>query len=160
MLAVVPRSAARPLRFRSPGRHFAPPAYLIAAGLLLVSAYTHVFNGYQLFASVLDYRLLPAPLALLVAAILPSAQLTVGVSILFVSAYRRAALLLSALLFSTFLGAQLSAYFRGLDISCGCFGNDGTQIGWRSIAFPGAGLAGNVALTVVTAKVVSRNATP
>ena len=118
----------------------APPARVVVAGLLLVSASAHVFNGYQLYASVLDYRLLPASVATMVAAVLPFAQLAVGVSILFVPIYRRAALLLAAVLFSAFLFAQTSAYERGLDISCGCFGGDGSQIGWRSIAIPGLGL--------------------
>ena len=146
MLALQAPRAAQLLRLRP---LIILPAHWVAAGLLLASAYTHVFNGYHLFASVLDYRLLPTPLAVVVAAALPYAQLTLGVAILFVPSHRRAALYLSTIVFSMFLTAQLSAYFRGLDISCGCFGRDDTRIGWRSIAFPAAGLfASLLALTV------------
>jgi len=112
----------------------------VVAGMLLVSATTHVFNGYQLFGDVLDYRLLPDALARFVAATLPYAQLTLGVSILFIPSNRRAAMQVSAVLFVVFLVAQSSAYYRNLDISCGCFGREDARIGWRSLAVPCIGL--------------------
>jgi prepilin-type N-terminal cleavage/methylation domain-containing protein/prepilin-type processing-associated H-X9-DG protein len=108
--------------------------------MLLVAAATHIFNSYQLLASILDYRLIPTALAVPVAAVLPYAQLTVGVALLFVPAYRRTALVFAALLFVVFLTAQLTAFVRGLDIGCGCFGGYDTRIGWHSLALAGAGV--------------------
>jgi hypothetical protein len=115
-------------------------ARLFVAGLLLVSASSHLFNGYQLFASVLNYQLVPTALAIPTAMLLPYAQLTLGVALFFVPSCRRAALALSLLLFSLFLLAQFSAYHRDLDISCGCFGTSGSRIGWQSLSIAAAGL--------------------
>jgi prepilin-type processing-associated H-X9-DG protein len=108
--------------------------------MLLIAAATHIFNSYQLLNSILDYRLLSTALAVPVAAVLPYAQLTVGVALLFVPAYRRTALAFAALLFVAFLTAQSTASVRGLDIGCGCFGGYDTRIGWRSLTLAGAGL--------------------
>jgi prepilin-type N-terminal cleavage/methylation domain-containing protein/prepilin-type processing-associated H-X9-DG protein len=112
----------------------------VVAAMLLVSAVTHLFNGYQLLASILDYRLIPTALAVPVAAVLPYAQLMLGVALLFVPAYRRTALVFAAFLFVVFLTAQLTAYVRGLNIACGCFGGYDTRIGWQSFAIAGTGL--------------------
>jgi len=108
---------------------------------LIVSASGHVFNSYQFLSGVLDYQLLPDGVAIALAAVLPYVQLAAGVALLAVPSCRRAALLVCALLFLGFLTAQASAFHRGLDISCGCFGASEDRIGWRSLAVAGGGLA-------------------
>jgi prepilin-type N-terminal cleavage/methylation domain-containing protein/prepilin-type processing-associated H-X9-DG protein len=94
----------------------------------------------MLLGSVLDYDLIPASVAVAVAATLPFAQLVLGVALLFIPAYRRAAFAASLVLFLGFLAVQVSAYARGLDISCGCFGSGGARIGWQSIGTATAGV--------------------
>lgn len=107
---------------------------------LLLAAQSHVANGYQFLDTVLAYRLLPAPVAVGVAAVLPALQLALGAALLFAPTLRRAACWASVLLFLAFLAAQTSAYARELDIGCGCFGESAERIGWRSLATAGAGV--------------------
>ncbi len=117
----------------------------VAGGLLLASASAHIFNGYKLFGSILEYRVLPDAAAVALAATLPYFQLVLGTAILFVPAYRRAAFGLAVLFFTAFLAAQISAPARGLDISCGCFGQDDAPIGWKSIGIAGLGWLASLA---------------
>ena len=107
--------------------------------MLLISAHAHLFNGYQLLHSILEYRLIPTSLAVIVAALLPYLQLTLGVALLFLPSFRLYALALCVPVFAIFVFVQLSAHYRGLDISCGCFGSDSTKIGWKSVGIAGAG---------------------
>jgi putative oxidoreductase len=76
------------------------------------------------FALSIDhYRLLPYPLAAAVAVYLPWLEIAGGVGVVWPRARLGAlSLLLGLCLF--FSGAIASALFRGLDISCGCFGNE------------------------------------
>ena len=113
---------------------------IVVALLLLMAARPHLANGYQFLESVLAYRLLPNELAVVVAVIVPSLELTLGVALVFVPRLRRMACDVSVVLFTLFLIAQSSAYARGLDIGCGCFGDAEDRIGWRSIATATVGL--------------------
>jgi uncharacterized membrane protein YphA (DoxX/SURF4 family) len=78
------------------------------------------------FAIVIDkYRLLPYPVAAAIAVYLPWLEIVCGLGILWPRT-RRGALALLLGLCLVFSGAIASAWIRGLDISCGCFGADET----------------------------------
>ncbi len=83
------------------------------------------------------YRLIPGPTAVWLAVILPFLEL--GVAILLLSKIPgRWSLLMACMLLSMFVGAQGSAWARGLDIDCGCFGGlVRRQIGLESLTFVG-----------------------
>jgi prepilin-type N-terminal cleavage/methylation domain-containing protein/prepilin-type processing-associated H-X9-DG protein len=115
-------------------------AMVAVAALLLLSAYSYLFNNYHLIESTLNYRLGPAWVAVAFGAVVPYLQLVLGVALLLAPDYRRAGLVVCVVLFLLFLGAQSAAYHRGLDISCGCFGRESSRIGWQSLAVAGAGL--------------------
>ena len=75
------------------------------------------------FASDVDHiRLLPYPLPLLVGLYLPWIELICSASLL-VRRLERGALVLIAVMCGSFFVALTSAWLRGLDISCGCFGH-------------------------------------
>lgn len=61
---------------------------------------------------------------ILVAIYLPWVEVMAGAALL-LPRWRSGALLLCGLMTIAFLGALASAWARGLDISCGCFGKDG-----------------------------------
>jgi uncharacterized membrane protein YphA (DoxX/SURF4 family) len=80
---------------------------------------------------VANYQLMPA-LAPLLAATLPCLELVVGVALLF-TRWRRAAALCAAGLMAMFTLAAGTAYARGLDVACGCFGSTSGAISWTTL---------------------------
>ena len=78
----------------------------------------------QAFASDIGhYRLLPYPLAIALALYLPWLELLCGLAVT-IRQLEYGALTLILGMCLTFAGALASAWWRGLDISCGCFGHD------------------------------------
>lgn len=73
--------------------------------------------------SVANYRLIPASLAGVVALVLPMVEVLTGATLAFTK-WRREAAFLSTVMLGVFTAALVSAAVRGLDISCGCFGEE------------------------------------
>ena len=94
---------------------------LVAGGLKLRDPTTFA-------TEIANYQLWPA-LAPYLAASLPTAEVLVGVALLALPlSWRRPAALAALALFAMFLLAVGSAYFRGINIECGCFGTGGGPI--------------------------------
>src|SRR5215210_5855451 len=75
-------------------------------------------------AAVRAYRLLPEVLVAPIAFGLPVIEIAVGLALL-AGVFVRTAAVASAVLLIVFLAAVGSAWGRGLQIDCGCFGNGG-----------------------------------
>jgi putative oxidoreductase len=94
---------------------------LLAGGVFLVAGVLKVLDPARFAADIDHFRLLPyfavAPLALY----LPWLEIICGLAV-FVSTSRRSALVLLLALTVVFIAAITSAWMRGLDIRCGCFG--------------------------------------
>lgn len=76
-----------------------------------------------LFAKDVDnYRLLPFAASAAAALYLPWLEIFAGAALAFGFLYRGASLVIGGMLI-TFLIALCSAWARGLDITCGCFGH-------------------------------------
>ncbi|HXB03061.1 MAG TPA: MauE/DoxX family redox-associated membrane protein [Opitutaceae bacterium] len=93
----------------------------LAGGIFLVAGVLKVLDPARFAADIDHFRLLRyfavAPLALY----LPWLEIICGLAV-FVGAWRRSALLLLLALTIVFIAAITSAWMRGLDIRCGCFG--------------------------------------
>jgi uncharacterized membrane protein YphA (DoxX/SURF4 family) len=85
--------------------------------------------------AVRAYQLLPEGLVGPVAFGLPVVEIAVGLALL-VGVSVRAAALASAALMAVFLAAVGSAWARGLQIDCGCFGGGG-QVAAGQTGYPG-----------------------
>ena len=97
--------------------------------VLLVSGVLKLRDPAEFATEIANYRLLPA-LSPYIAATLPAAELLLGGALLASSRpWRRAAALAALALFAAFAAAVGSAYFRGINIACGCFGGGGSVIG-------------------------------
>lgn len=98
-------------------------------GALLVVAGALKLRDPGAFATeIANYQLLPA-LAPFLAAALPLTELLVGAALLLAPvAWRRPAALAAAVLCATFFLAVATAYARGINIECGCFGTGGGPI--------------------------------
>jgi uncharacterized membrane protein YphA (DoxX/SURF4 family) len=104
-------------------------------GILFVVAGALKLGAPALFTTdIANYLLFPT-LAPLLAAVLPPIEIVVGVALLATGVtWRRAAALCAAGLMGVFTIAASSAFARGIDIACGCFGKESGPIGWLTLA--------------------------
>ena len=101
--------------------------YLLAWGIGGVFAYASALkfmNPAVFLADIESYRLVPYRIAWLGAALIPSLELVCGVALFFRMVRREAAMILW-LLTVVFMVVLASAWWRGIDVSCGCFGASG-----------------------------------
>jgi hypothetical protein len=106
--------------------------------VLLVSGIPHWSNPYYFLGSVFGYSLVDPGVGQVVAMVLPTLQLILAVCLIG-RICLDAAHLIVTVMFGCFVTVQGLAYFRGLEISCGCFGPcQETPIGLTSLLFVGA----------------------
>jgi uncharacterized membrane protein YphA (DoxX/SURF4 family) len=97
-------------------------------GLLVVAGALKLRAPVAFATEIANYQLLPA-VAPYVAAILPVLELVIGGALVVAPrAWRRAAALGALGLLAAFTVAVGSAYFRHINIDCGCFGTGGGPI--------------------------------
>ncbi len=137
----------------------------VALGLVFVyAAYAKLFQftdgrlhrlPWQLFAMAIDsYQLLPQTAVEILARILPWFELALGV-LLIAGRWLRLASAATSLLLAVFVSLMVRAYFKGQEISCGCFG-PGEIISWKTLLRDGSLLA--VSLFVMAAAFWNRRA--
>lgn len=127
--AVVSESRTRPRTW---------PRVLLALGrvilgvIFLVAAFTKLyFNGgwhfgdYHFFfgMAINSYNLLPVWAVELLARVLPWFEFALGLFLIIGIGLRWTGIVATALL-AVFIGAMTNAYVKGLEIMCGCFGNN------------------------------------
>jgi hypothetical protein len=108
---------------------------LVIAYLLLISAIAHIGNPYQFLAAIRSYQLSPLVPELgmeLAAIVLPFLHLALALCLITGHAQREA-LRISGLLFLFYAIIQTTAWARGLQVNCGCFGPSEELIGIKSI---------------------------
>jgi len=98
-------------------------------GLLVVAGALKLRDPAGFAVEIANYQLLPA-LAPYLAAALPVTEIVLGLGlVLFPRAWRRPATIGVGLLLLAFAVSVASAYLRGINIACGCFGGGGDAIG-------------------------------
>jgi hypothetical protein len=102
--------------------------------LLLIAGALKLRDPSGFAVEISNYRLLPA-LASYLAALLPAIEVVLGVALLASPRrWRQGAALGTLGLFAAFTVAVGSAYFRAINISCGCFGSGGDPITGLTLA--------------------------
>lgn len=108
-------------------------ARLVLAGVFVMAALPKIEDPITFTNSVAAFRVIDLDLSAWVALFLPWLELVLGLGILIPGIRRSSAVLIGLLLFS-FIALHASAWLRGLDISCGCFGYEtgepGTNYSW------------------------------
>lgn len=95
----------------------------VICGLILVrSAKFHLGNPFGFLATVYSYEILPQWGGVAVAAILPAVQLVLGLLLVLFPQPRKFCLKVAGTLFLGLAAVQIITLYRGLNISCGCFG--------------------------------------
>jgi putative oxidoreductase len=98
------------------------------AALLVVAGLLKLRDPAAFATEISNFQLLPA-LAPHLAVTLPAIEILTGLLLLGASSpWRRAAALTALALMVVFTGAVASAFTRGLDVSCGCFGSGGAPV--------------------------------
>ncbi len=99
-------------------------ARLIVAAFLIIAGYLKFPDPAGNVRAVRAYRLLPEAMVPTVGHALPTVELILGF-LLLLGLFTRYVALVTALFFLAFIIAISSAWARGLEINCGCFGNGG-----------------------------------
>ncbi|QNG37851.1 DoxX family membrane protein [Geodermatophilaceae bacterium NBWT11] len=121
-------------------------ARLLLGGVFVVAGLLKLPDPAAAVRAVRAYRLLPEVLVGPVAFGLPVVEVAVGLALL-AGVFVRTAAVASALLLAVFLVGVGSAWARGLQIDCGCFGGGG-QVQTGQTAYP-AEVARDTALLLV-----------
>ena len=110
-------------------------ALRIGLGALLVYAGALKLGAPATFADdIANYHLLPV-LAPLLAATLPAVEIVCGLALVLLPArWRTGAALLAVVLMAMFTVAVGSAWLRGIDVRCGCFGTGGGPVDGLTVA--------------------------
>ncbi len=108
-------------------------ARVVVATALLVAGALKIGNPAEFYKDIVNFRMLPELPSALLAVYLPWFEVVTAIA-LFVPAVRRGAALCATLLFLMFAVAVGTAWARGLDIECGCFG-DALKHGNLAITF-------------------------
>lgn len=95
---------------------------LILAGFFIVAGILKIKDPKALNAAIETYQVLPYSVSVLMALFLPWLELITGVGVAFRKLYK-GSLLLLVLLLLMFVMALAQGWIRGLDVTCGCFGN-------------------------------------
>lgn len=111
---------------------FSSIAAPIIGFLFLWSAYSKIVAPLRLFEMVQRYDLAPAVLSLAVAFVLPYVELVSGISLI-CGFLRKGSAIFVLLLCTMFILAQISVMVRGMEVDCGCFGQNGQSVGWISL---------------------------
>lgn len=119
----------------------------LALGGAMVYAGWSKLDVQEIFArNIANYRLLPAQLNQILAVTLPWVELVAG-ALLVLGLWTRPAAWIVAALMAAFAIGVGQALARGLDISCGCFGEGtGESLGLQTLGLEAACLAAAIAI--------------
>ncbi|HMP79345.1 MAG TPA: DUF1559 domain-containing protein [Pirellulaceae bacterium] len=108
---------------------------ILVGTVFVATAFFHISNPIEFMNAVLAYQIVFGNSAIVVAGIVPIAELIIGVWLIYGAASRMMSFLASVLTL-IYVGAQASAIIRKLSIDCGCFGPLSHQVGLASICIP------------------------
>jgi len=91
------------------------------AAVFLYAGAIKIADPAQFFQDILNYQIVGERLAWLAALYLPWLEVVAAAALLIPKTSRASAIIIAALML-IFTAALLSAWLRGLDITCGCFG--------------------------------------
>lgn len=99
---------------------------LCLGGVFLFAAWYKILTPLQFAHSIENYQIVGQKLSYLSAIFIPALEIVIGI-LLISGVWLKEAFLLTLFLYFIFDVMISQAYFRGLDISCGCFNPSGTS---------------------------------
>lgn len=107
---------------------------IIFGGMLIYASIEKIISPLDFAQLVENYQIVGPRTSRWIAVGLPYLELIVGI-LLITGFWLDSAVVLNFLMMSVFLIAVTQAYLRGLDIRCGCFSSEGSEINPGKIAF-------------------------
>ena len=101
-------------------------AQLVLTGTFVVAALPKIKDPVAFATSVNAFQVVGPNLSNWIALFLPWLELILGIGILLPQIRSSSSILIAALL-TIFIGLHTSAWMRGLEISCGCFGTESAE---------------------------------
>lgn len=126
-------------------------ARLLLAGVFILAGLPKIQDPVAFAASVDAYRTISGSLVMWVAVLLPWLELVVGLGLLTPWLRRASASVMIGLL-GLFMALHASAWARGLDIECGCFGENGGSPDYHWL------ILRNLALLLITVFIILSSA--
>lgn len=105
---------------------------LALAGIFIYAAVLKIAEPAEFARAIKNYKMVPLALVNLMALILPWWEMTAGAAVLFPK-WRKAAAAILLGLGMVFTIAVITAMVRGLDITCGCFGQRSARAGLETL---------------------------
>ncbi|MCU0372768.1 MAG: DoxX family membrane protein [Ignavibacteria bacterium] len=99
---------------------------IVIGAVFIYASFNKLFNPADFAKAILRYDMAPLFIINIMAIILPWVEFSVGVMLIF-GIMKKPVSILAAFSLIFFLFALISAYARGLDISCGCFSLEETS---------------------------------
>ena len=96
-------------------------ARVILAGVFIYASIHKIVYPDKFYGAIMNYQILPQYGAYALAYLLPALEIFVGL-VLLSGKFLYPSLLMISVMLLVFIAAIISAWLRGLDISCGCFG--------------------------------------
>jgi len=122
---------------------------VILGAVFVYAGYLKLRDPWALFAmNIASYEVLPMPAVEFVAKTLPWFEVVLGL-VLIAGVFRRIATVSAAALLMVFFGLIVRAYFKGMEINCGCFG-PGEAISWKTMLRDGSMVAGALFVAVMS----------
>ncbi len=106
---------------------------LALAAIFIYAAVLKIAEPAEFARAIKNYKMVPLALVNLMAVILPWWEISAGAAVLFPK-WRKAAATILLGLGMIFAIAVLTAMIRGLDITCGCFGQHSARAGLETLA--------------------------
>jgi uncharacterized membrane protein YphA (DoxX/SURF4 family) len=107
---------------------------VLLAAVFAYAALPKLIDPGDFAAAIQNYRAVPDAAAGYLALFVPAFELVIALALL-VPAYQRGAALLATILLVVFGAAMAQARWRGIDLSCGCFGAVlEAKVSWLTVA--------------------------
>lgn len=112
---------------------------LTVAAVFVAAAFGKIREPRQFVFDIKNYQIAPASLLNIMAIILPWWEVGGAVALMIPRTRRAGAMVISGLLLMFIVAVSYAAFYKGLNIHCGCFGKDNpAQAGWRTIGLDSA----------------------
>lgn len=106
---------------------------LVLGGLFVLAGVLKLQDPSKFALEISNYQMISVGTTAM-AALLPAVEIVAGAALIVLpQAWRRAAALLILLMVMMFSVAVSTAYFRGINIDCGCFGGAASPITWVTL---------------------------
>jgi putative oxidoreductase len=107
---------------------------IVLAGVFAYAAIPKLIDPGEFAAAIQNYRVVPESLAGYIALFVPVFELVIAIGLI-ATPYVRGAALLATVMLVVFGAAMAQARWRGIDLTCGCFGAVlEAKVSWLTVA--------------------------